>query len=108
MANSYMPVEFRILVEGFITGLMAGIGFKTGISPDEGSILILIMKEICKAIEGMTAQFNCWGFITPISSFVMLSSLFAFLLTITKMDDWRIGLVIYGVGFSVGLLLIIF
>lgn len=108
MANSDTPVEFKIFVEGFITGLMAGIGFKTGISPDEGSILILIVKEFCKPIEGMTTQFNCWGFVTLLSLLVMLISLFAFLRTITKVDDWRIGLVIYGAGFLVGLLLIIF
>ena len=45
MKDSDMPVEFRIFVEGIIAGLISGIGFKTGISPDEGSILISIMKE---------------------------------------------------------------
>lgn len=108
MTDSDMPVESRIFVEGIITGLMAGIGFKTGISPDEGSILILIMKEFCKAIEGMTNQFNCWGIVTLFSLLVMLIALSAFLRTITKVNDWIIGLVIYGAGISVGLLLIIF
>jgi len=108
MANSDTPVGFKIFVEGFITGLMAGIGFKTGISPDEGGILILIMKELCKEIEGMTTQFNCWGIVTLFSLLAMLIALIAFLRTITKVNDWRIGLVIYGAGFSVGLLLIIF
>ena len=104
MANSDMPVEFRIFVEGII----AGIGFKTGISPDEGSILILIMKEFCKATEGMSSQFNCWGFVILLTILAIVITLVTIFAEITKVDDWKIGLLIYGAGFSVGFLLIIF
>jgi len=108
MKDSDMPVEFRIFVEGIIAGLISGIGFKTGISPDEGSILILIMKEFCKATEGMPIQFNCWGFVILLTTLAIVITLFSIFAEITKVEDWKIGLLIYGAGGFLGFLLIIF
>ena len=108
MTDSDMPVKFRIFVEGIVAGLISGIGFKTGISPDEGSILILIMKEFCKATEGMSTQFDCWGFVIILTILAIVITLFSIFAEITKVDNWKIGLLIYGAGFSVGFLLIIF
>ena len=108
MINSDMPVEFRIFLEGIIAGLISGIGFKTGISPSESDILLLIMKEFCKATEGMSTQFNCWGFVILLTFLAIVITLFSISAEITKVEDWKIGLLIYGLGGFLGFLLIIF
>lgn len=106
MKHQNTPIESRIFVEGFIAGLITGIGFKTGLSPDEGSVSLLLMESVCKATEGMTSHFNCWGFLALVSFVVLLITIASILQEITRVDDWRIGLVIYGIGFIAGLTIV--
>lgn len=107
MKAQVTSVESRIFGEGLIAGIIAGIGLKTGISPDEGSISLMFMESVCKTTEGMTSHFNCWNFLALLSLMVFLITIISIIAEVTKVDDWRIGLTIYGIGFVVGLLFIV-
>ncbi|CAD6493003.1 MAG: hypothetical protein EMLJLAPB_00417 [Candidatus Argoarchaeum ethanivorans] len=102
-----MSAEKRIFGEGFSSGILAGIAIKTGISVDEGIIMTMIMKAFCEATEGMQSSFNCWGFVVIISLLALLASGVAIFEAVTNADDWRVGAMIYGAGFIVGVLLIV-
>lgn len=104
-----MNAEKRIFGEAFSSGILVGVGIKTGILVDEGSIITMIMESLCKATENIqTSFFNCWGFLTLISLLVLLTSCIAIFEAITNTDDWRVGVMIYGFGFVLGIFLIIF
>ena len=104
---SKTPVELRIIIEGLIAGILAGVAIITGISIDEGSLSILILKTFCEATEGMTNSFNCWGFVFLLSIIVILMTITSIVMEITRVDDWKVGLTLYGIGFIAGVLLIL-
>jgi hypothetical protein len=97
----------EIIGEGFVAGLFFGIGIKTGISPDEAGISVFILKEFCKATEGMAGSFNCGGFVFLMIILSIIVTIISIVTAITKVDDWRIGAVIYGISFLVGMFLIV-
>lgn len=49
--------------EGIVSGVITGIGIKTGQSIDPESLLILIVKRVCKATENGAGYFDCGPFI---------------------------------------------
>ena len=103
------PVEIRVLIEGFAAGLIAGIGIKTGISVDEGGLTLMLFEAACKLTENMKYfSYDCWGTYFLLSIAFILVTVFAILVEITRIDDWRIGAVLYGIGFVIGILIIIF
>lgn len=109
MSKSAIAVVIVILITGLIAGMFFGIGIKTGVSPDEGSMALMIMKSFCQATEGIgeTAAFNCLGYLavmTLVIAIVGIADVFAAVATI---GDWRIGLTIYGVGWFIGLMMIV-
>jgi len=101
-----MSAEKRIFGEGFISGIFAGIAFKTGISMDEGGIITLFIKTFCEATEEMQGSFNCWKFVTLISLLALVASVFAIVEAINNADDLRIGAVIYVAGSIIGFIFI--
>ena len=106
-SKSEPPVEFRVLVEGLIAGMISGIAIRTGISVDESGIYLMILKTFCKATEGMPTRFDCWGYFALLSFSVIVITIFAIVAEVRKVDDWRIGVTLYGVGFLATVLLMV-
>ena len=104
---SETPVELRIIIEGIIAGILSGIAIETGISVDEGSLSVMILDNFCKATEGINNSFNCFGFVTLLGMMAFVITVVSIFFEVTRVDDWRLGLVHYGFGFFVGVILII-
>jgi len=93
-----------ILVAGFVEGLIAGIGYRVGVSPSEGGISRFIFKSFCQAIAGQT-QFDCWNYYWMLWVLVIIVAILTFFFTIFKAKDWRVGLFLYLLGAIPGFLL---
>ncbi len=105
MGKETAPVWLSIFIVAFIAGILFAVGIKTGTPTDEGGISVLITKEVCKETQNLdnSVTYNCGIFVALM---VFLSIIFA-IATVAeeamRMQDWRIGLLIYGVGWFVGL-----
>jgi len=104
---SETPVELRIIIEGIIAGILSGIAIETGISVDEGSLSVMILGTFCQATEGINNSFNCWGFVSLLGMTAFVITVISIFSEVTRVDDWRVGVSLYVVGFFMGVILII-
>lgn len=110
---SDFPVPVQIVIVGFIAGLFMGIGVETGVEPDEAGIGILILKEFCKTFsdidttEGKFATKNCYLYLFIMILLSIVITITSILTQINRVNDWRIGVFLYGFGWILGLLLIL-
>lgn len=109
MKKSVLAIGAGIFFTGLIAGLLFGVGVKTGISPDEGSIALMFMQTFCQATEGIdgTMAYNCWLYLGILTVMIILVGIAEVYATAKKIGDWRIGLTIYGVGWLAGLLMMV-
>ena len=109
MSKSVVAIGLGILMTGLIAGLLFGVGVKTGISPDEGSIALMIMSSFCQATQGIDGAmaFNCWGYLAILTVVIALVGIAEIYATAEKIGDWKIGLGIYGFGWLIGLMIIV-
>lgn len=109
MSKSVIAVGTGILVTGLIAGMLFGIGVKTGVSPDEGSTALMVLSSFCQATEGIdgTMAFNCWNYLIILTIVIAVVGIAEIYATAEKIGDWKIRLAIYGVGWFIGLIMIV-
>ncbi len=100
-----MPIWLSILVVGFIAGMFFAIGIETGISPDERGVSIFIMKTFCKEIQslGQDLSYSCNTFLVIMIILSIFLGIIAVLEEANRMDNWKVGLAIYVIGWITGL-----
>jgi len=109
MSKSNPPIWASIFIAGLVAGMFFAIGFKFGLSPDPIDISNYVLQQIC-TIEKTNEQvaYNCAIFIP----FGILMSIAVGLLSIwvesNRIQSWKAGLGIYGTGWIIGLLYIIY
>ena len=108
MTKSALAVAVGIFMTGLVAGMLFVVGVQTGVSPDEGSISLMILKSFCQATEGLGgATFNCWGYVAVVAVLIVGVGIAEILATAATIGDWRIGLTLYGIGWLVGLMMIL-
>ena len=109
MSKSIIAVAIGIIVTSIVAGMLFGIGLKTGISPDEGSLSLLILQSFCKATQGIGTAviFNCWSYLAMMTVVVAVIGIVDVMAAAAAMKDWRIGLALYGFGWVVGVLMVV-
>lgn len=101
-----MPVWLSIIFVGFVAGLLFAVGLETGISPDEGGISVLVVETMCTAMPDGTS-FNCGSFIFLMVVLSIILGIAAIFEEANRMNNWIVGLVLYGIGWIVGLIYIL-
>lgn len=109
MSNTIIAVISSILIAGFIAGMFLGIGIKTGIEPDELGVFTFVLDKICQTAKDIDNKisYNCGTFLTMAIIISVFAALYSAFVEIMRTGDWRIGLIIYGIGWVIGLLLIL-
>jgi hypothetical protein len=111
MAASWLSVVIGVAVAGFVAGMITGIGLKMGVEPDEAGISTFVLKSFCEAMKDVDSsgriQYNCTIMIIGMAILSIFLAIVSALANAALVGDWRIGLVIYGVGWIIGFLYII-
>jgi len=98
----------RTLIEGFIAGTLFGIYMKTGISVDEGDIIINAITRIFEALEkinGVTYNWRSW--LLFISIIFTAASIIDVLTMLREEGNIQTGILLYGTGLVSGLFLML-
>lgn len=96
----------RALVEGIATGILFGIYIKTGVSVNEGDLIITIFTQVFEALEkisGVTYNWRIWLFFFSIIFIIV--SIFDVLTTLREEGDIQTGILLYVIGGISGLCL---
>lgn len=102
-----MPMP-RTLIEGLIAGILFGIYIKTGVSVDEGDIIINAITRIFEALEkisGVTYNWRSW--LLFISIIFTAASIIDVLTMLREEGDIQTGILLYGTGLVSGLFLML-
>lgn len=99
--------EFRIAIEGFMTGLFAGIAIKTGIDADPSSLLVKLFDAIIKVGESINPEENYRFYKGLFAVGMSIFAIIGFIETIYLDSDRTIGILILAFGFILGLVLCI-
>jgi hypothetical protein len=96
----------RVFVEGFIAGTIFGIYVKTGISIDEGDLIIATATQVFVTLEKISGVTYNWR--TPLlllSLVLILASFIDLLAVLSKEKDIQTSILLYGTGLVSGLCL---
>src|SRR3989338_9855660 len=95
-----IPVWLSIFIAALIAGGIFGIGLKTGVTPDEGSISIFVMENFCNAVQddNEIVKYNCGLFLFWMIVISIIMAIVAVIEEAKRMDNFIIGLFIYGMG----------
>ena len=109
MSKSVLAISSTIFMMGLITGVLTGIGFKTGQDVDRESLFIYVYQTVCNAVPKVpntSFLLSCDFTVVYLSIFVFILGIIEIFGTANKIGNWKIGLGIYGVGFIAGIMLI--
>jgi hypothetical protein len=98
----------RTLIEGFIAGTLFGIYMKTGISIDEGDLIITTFTQVFENLGKVTNSTYNWR--TPLLLLSIMFTLVSFidlLAVLNEERDIQTGILLYGSGLILGLFLIL-
>lgn len=107
MSKSNLPIWAAIVLAGFISGMLFGIGLETGISPDENTLVLTIMKNFCEATNEFNTCFNCGSYLALLSVISFLLAIVSVFEEAMRIGDWRIGLGLYSIGWIFGLIFMV-
>jgi hypothetical protein len=101
--------EIEPFPEGAISGILTGVAIKTSIDASETGIAIMVLKAFCQVAQYIIkSSSSCWEYVSLLSLFAAVMSIIMFIRAVSSVDDWRVGLFLYGIGFIMGLGLILF
>jgi hypothetical protein len=103
-----------LFVLAFVDGIIVGVGIKTGVEPSEEGVGLFVLESLCKSTENSSSQNAriaasnvCGIFITVIVVYSIVAFFANVIGAARAFGNWRWGLLIYGIGFIIGLLLIV-
>ncbi len=88
-----------VFVDGGILGIFAGVYYKTGIQADETGLAEIILTPICKTMQVAASKYNCWNLVNLVLCAGVLFSVASFIVSISKMKNWKLGVIVYFIGF---------
>jgi hypothetical protein len=101
--------KFGIIVSiffaGFLGGLFSGIAFRFKQSVELDSILLKSITYFCDALKGLlsdTSPGECGINFSLVAIILSILGIIGIVLTVTKLKNWILGLVIFGIGYLVG------
>ena len=105
MSKSTLSIWISIFFVGFIAGFFVVVGLKYGVSPDQIDILNFILQHIC-TIEKNNQQvaYNCSIFVPLGIILSIIAGLASVWIEANRIQNWKVGLVIYVIGWTVGFL----
>lgn len=101
------PPELRIPLEGFLSGIFAGVAIETGINADPLAILQETIERTMQAFEAIHPKSDYSGYLFLFGILFFFAAVFGIIEIITQIKDWRIGALLYIGGFVFGFILII-
>lgn len=109
MSDDLIGNAIETLIEGFIGGIFVAIGIKHDIPVDQEGITLFAAEKILESSKEIAPNVD---YSTPelILFFagigIFLLTILAVLKSISRMDDWRLGAVLYTFGliFGIGLI----
>jgi len=111
MGKTLIAIIVGIFVTGFIAGIFVGASIKTGEDVDPDSQIVNVLGIFCNSIKDIDTTGQAYS--TCRTSFIMLSlivivvGILEIIATASQLENFWVGLSIYGFGFFIGLILII-
>jgi hypothetical protein len=105
-----IPLVIAILVTGFITGILTGASIKAGQDIDPNSIAVNILGIFCKSIAELnnpTATNTCFSTYIMMTLGLIVIGVVEVVATAALMENFWVGLILYGVGWFFGLIIIL-
>jgi hypothetical protein len=97
------------IIDGIGGGLFFAIGFKYKVPTDEGEVGIYVLNQLLAFAKTTLPDFNfLWVelIIIFVSFALFLISLLVLLVSINRVGNWKAGLILYAIGFVIGVLMI--
>lgn len=108
MGKTLLAIVIGIFFTGFIAGVFTGASIKTGEDINPDSWLVKTLSIFCDSVKDVEVAHN-----TCVSSFIIFTimvfivGIIEIFATASKIGNIRTGLVIYGIGWLIGILLIV-
>ncbi|AFV23307.1 hypothetical protein Mpsy_1098 [Methanolobus psychrophilus R15] len=110
MSDNFLSDAGITLGEGFTGGIAFLIGLKFGVPIDEGGLGLFVAEEMLEASKQVapTANYSsAESLLMFVSFFIFVISIIALFVSITRIGDWKIGALLYGIGFIFGAIIIL-
>jgi hypothetical protein len=109
MPDSAISIGIGIFLTAFVAGMLVGVGFEIGITPDEASISLFVAETFCSAVQEVdnVTNYHCGGLIFILIVISIVSLIASIAVESAKIGDWKVGLLIYAVGWLVGFFFIL-
>ena len=107
MSKKTPPIWISIFTAGVIAGMITGVGIKIGIEPDDLSVRLYVLEQLCEIQNDDSLKKSCP--LIPIFGGI-LSVVLAIVSAITeanRIQSWKAGLIIYGIGWILGMVWIL-
>ncbi|WP_370574593.1 hypothetical protein [Methanomethylovorans sp.] len=110
MYDSSLNSASLTIGEGFVGGIAFAIAIKHGVPIDEGGMSLFSAKKILEAFKQVSPNVDLSSaelilFFAGIALFI--ASIVAVIVSITRMDNWITGAVLYSLGFIFGAIIIL-
>ena len=109
MTKKSRSILETIFVTGLIAGIFFGIYLKTGTDVNPESLIMQIGYMICDAFKNIDpkSSLDCKTYMLLGSILILILGIAEILGLIFRAGDWRVGAVVYVVGFVVGSVLVL-
>ena len=101
-------IIFTIFVTGLVAGIFSGIAKNIGQNVSLDSLLIKSVGYFCDVIKSLlsdTSSSECGINFTYLAIILGILGVIEIVLTASKLKNWLLGLIIFGVGYLIGFIL---
>ncbi len=107
MPKTLMAIVIGIFVTGFIAGIFSGASITSGEDVNPDSLIVKSLGIFCDSVKDVDVAYNtCRSSFIMISIFVFIIGIVEIVATASKLGNCIVGLLIYGLGWVIGLALV--
>jgi len=107
---SKQEILYAIITTGFIAGLFFGIYLVMGMDVRPESLIIQSLDLVCEAVEDLNPDNStgCRLYILWFSVIVVIVGIVELISYFVQLGNWILGVVVYAIGFIIGLLMVLY
>ena len=101
MAEVKLGKVVSTFIAAFIMGVILSVGLTIGVKPTQTGLTLLILKVVCSTGECID-EYNCTNLIWVMTVVSILGLAVSVFTHVKEAGSWRVGLITYAVGWSLG------